>query len=99
MLSKLDSYSRACLISPGGSDIHLLSGCLGLWESCDPMAGVSSVQYEMKDPVTLVGWDTVLIKWISRISIYWVLLQLSFPALDSTRVCEEKAVAVAVLSL
>lgn len=52
--------------SPGGSDIHLLSHCLGLWESCEPMAACPLVQYEMKDPVTLVGWDTVLIKWISR---------------------------------
>lgn len=30
------------------------------------MAACPLVQYEMKDPVTLVGWDTVLIKWISR---------------------------------
>lgn len=30
------------------------------------MAACPLVQYEMKDPVMLVGWDTVLIKWISR---------------------------------
>lgn len=62
------------------------------------MAGVSSGP-EMKGPVTLLGWDTVLIKWISRNQYLSGINQLSFPAPDSTGVCEEKAMSVAVLFL